>query len=136
LDKKFFIKGLLIIPKRGDCFLATVKECFEAMINSFDPEKAKGYNRIVQYNVKTNKGIVGANYYIVVKDQKATLNEGEHPNPNHTATMDADNWVKFASGKLSPIIAALTGKIKTTMSRSEGQLWGACFPLKKKRGWF
>ena len=115
--------------------MVTVKECFEAMIDSFDPEKAKGYNRIVQYNINTKKGIAGGKYYIEVKDQKATLYEGEHPNPDYTTTIDADNWVKLATGELAPLVAVLTRKIKSTMNRSEGALWGECFPMKKKGGW-
>ena len=89
--------------------MVTVKETIESMVKNFNPEPAKGWNRVLQITI-TGKG--GGTWNLVIKDQKCTLHEGEHKNPDMQITTDADTWLMIFSGKLSGPAAHMQGKLK------------------------
>jgi len=89
--------------------LVTVKETIESIVKNFNPEPTKGWNRVLQIAV-TGEG--GGSWILVIKDQKCTLHEGEHENPDLKITADADTWLMILSGKLSGATAYMQGKLK------------------------
>jgi len=89
--------------------LVTVKETIESMAKSFNPEQAKGWNRVLHITI-TGKG--GGAWNLVIKDQKCTLHEGEHENADLKITTDADTWLMIFSRKLDGPTAYMSGKLK------------------------
>jgi len=89
--------------------LVTVKETVESVVKNFDPEQARGWDRVFQITI-TGEG--GGAWNLVVKNQKCTLNKGEHKNPDIKVTTDANTWLMILSGKLSAPTAYMEGKLK------------------------
>jgi len=104
-------------------------------VNSFDPERAKGYSRIFQYNIESSEKAAGGKFYVTVKDQKASLTEGECPNPDFVSTTDADTLIDMTNGEMTPMLAAISGKLKSTADKTEALIWMGCFPMKPEGGW-
>jgi len=88
----------------------TLKQLFSGMATrSFDPEKAKGWHAIIQYRI-TGEG--GGQYYLVVKDQKCTMHEGEAENPTLIITASYDDWMAIVEGRLEGRKAFFSGQMK------------------------
>ena len=63
----------------------------------------------VQINLTGNDGGV---FYVEVKDGRINIEPYEHNDRNCAITMDLTNFNKLIDGKLDPVLAFTTGKLK------------------------
>lgn len=63
----------------------------------------------VQVNLTGDNGGV---FYVEVKDGKVNAEPYEYNDRSCAITMSPDNFLKFLNGKLDPVIAFTTGKLK------------------------
>ncbi len=74
-----------------------------------DPQRSKGINATYQFDLA---GDGGGTYYVVLKDGSGSAGEGSATDPNTTISMNADDFVDLATGKLDGTRAFMTGKIR------------------------
>ncbi len=89
---------------------SSVKEIFAGMAGTFNPKAAAGLNAVIQYNIE---GPDGGDWYVVIKDQTCTVNEGVHSSPTLTMKMADKDWIAMCNGQLNGMTAFMTGKLKT-----------------------
>lgn len=81
---------------------------FEGMIARFNPDGAKGWETIIQYNI-TGEG--GGKFYVEIKNQKCRLEEGEAANPKLIITASREDWIAIAESRLEGQRAYMEGRI-------------------------
>jgi putative sterol carrier protein len=89
--------------------MPTVKETFDAMPETFQPEAAAGMNEVFQFDI-TGEG--GAKWYAEVNDGKLSVVEGQHAEPSLVITMATQDYLDMVEGKLHGQVAFMTGKLK------------------------
>ena len=89
--------------------MASVTDIFDRMPEVFHSEKAAGFDATVQFDLS---GEGGGQWYVVVADGNAAAKEGQAEDPDATIRMDANDFVDLMSGKLNPMNAFMTGKVK------------------------
>jgi len=85
-----------------------VAHFFEEMPGRFIPEKAKGVEATISYNI-TGKG--GGKWTITIKDGKMTLTEGILKDPRVYLVARDKDYHDIVTGKLDGITAVVTGKL-------------------------
>ncbi|MGD9364433.1 MAG: SCP2 sterol-binding domain-containing protein [Desulfobacteraceae bacterium] len=85
-----------------------VEELLKGMVDRFDSEIASGISKEIQYRIS---GDAGGNYYIRIKNDEANLFEGESEEWNLRINVDADTWIKIASGEMEGPQAVGQGKL-------------------------
>ncbi|HEX4206389.1 MAG TPA: SCP2 sterol-binding domain-containing protein [Ktedonobacteraceae bacterium] len=88
----------------------TVEETFEAMQHLFNPAAASGVNKTVQWNISGNEAGVWA---VKIANQAYELIKGGVEKPDLTMSMSDETWIAIAEGKLDPVNAFMSGKVKT-----------------------
>ncbi len=86
-----------------------VASVFPVMVERFDPTKAEGVNGTIQFNLS---GDSGGDYWLRIADGKAETGAGLVENPRMTLRSSADDFYSMLEGKLNPMQAFMTGKIK------------------------
>ena len=89
--------------------MPTVKETFDAMASKFQPSKAAGINKTIQYDIS---GDQGGTWHAVIKDGSCVVNSGPATSPDLTLTMSGQDWLDMVGGKLSGQMAFMSGKLK------------------------
>lgn len=89
--------------------MALAENIMQGMQGAFQPEKAAGIDAVVQFNL-TGEG--GGSYYMTIKDGKLTVDQGTAPNPKMTITSTAQDYADIATGKMNPMAAFSSGKLK------------------------
>jgi putative sterol carrier protein len=87
----------------------SVAEIFSSMSDNFNAEKAGDLNATVVFELSGDDG--GA-WSVSVADGKCDVQEGATDNPTATIKMSASDYVAMTSGKLNPMMAFMSGKIK------------------------
>jgi putative sterol carrier protein len=87
----------------------TVEEIFARMDGLFLPERAQGVSASVAYKV-TGEG--GGDYTCVVKDGAFTLLKEAKADASATVTISTEDWVALNEGRLDPMAAYMSGKLK------------------------
>jgi putative sterol carrier protein len=87
----------------------TLKQLFEGMVQAFIPEKAEDLDTVIQYDI-TGEG--GGKFYMVIKDKKFTLFEGEAEEPNVTIVVNRADWYAIAKGELDGVEAYMSGRMR------------------------
>src|SRR5512143_1848398 len=85
------------------------EQIMKGMQGAFKPEKAAGVDAVVQFNL-TGDG--GGQYYMTIKDGKLGVEQGTAPSPKMTITAATQDYADIATGKLNPMAAFSSGKIK------------------------
>ena len=88
----------------------TCKEIFEAMPERFLPEGAGNWNAVLQFSLS---GEGGGDWNVVIQDGTCTVSEGVAENPTASVEAAAQVWLDMTEGKLNPMMAMMTGKLKT-----------------------
>jgi long-chain acyl-CoA synthetase len=86
-----------------------VAHFFEEMPRRFMPEKAKGVEATVSYNI-TGKG--GGKWTVTIKDGKMTLSEGLLKDPRVYLVARDKDYHDIVTGKLDGVTAVVTGKLR------------------------
>jgi putative sterol carrier protein len=81
------------------------KDLIRSMPEIVRKDKVDDTEAVIQYNISEPM-------YQVVKGGELTVHEGVADNPSLTITMKDDDLVRLFKGKLNPMMAFMTGKIK------------------------
>lgn len=89
----------------------TVDGIFALMPELFLPEKAQGLTVSVYYQV-TGEG--GGNYTCLIENGAFSLKREAKPDATSVVVIGAEDWIALNEGKLDPMQAFMTGKLKGT----------------------
>ncbi len=89
--------------------MPTAREIFQHMPDRFRPEKAGDLKAVVQFDLS---GEGGGQWVVTIQEGTLEVQEGRVDNPTTTIRMAADDYVALTQGKLNPVTAAMTGKIR------------------------
>lgn len=87
----------------------TVNEFFSQLPNNVDPDKVKGINATIQWDLE---GDQGGKWNAVFSDGAVQVHEGAADNADTTLSAKASDWLDIVNGKLNGQMAFLTGKLK------------------------
>jgi putative sterol carrier protein len=79
------------------------------MPGQFKADKAGDMNATVQFDLA---GEGGGQWYATINQGACTVTEGATANPQATIRMAASDYVDMTTGKLNPMTAFMTGKVK------------------------
>jgi putative sterol carrier protein len=88
----------------------SIKDIFEAMPSRFNSDAAGSWNANIQF--KFDEG--AASWYITIADGACSVGEGDVESPSATINTQSDTWVGMITGKVNPMQAFMSGKIKIT----------------------
>ncbi|RPH47958.1 MAG: SDR family NAD(P)-dependent oxidoreductase [Desulfobacteraceae bacterium] len=103
-----------------------VKGIFGKMTEAFNASAAKDVDAVFQYVIS---GSGGGNWYVTVKDSKCTVTEGMAEKPTCTLKISDGDFVELITGKLNPMQAFTSGKLKIEGDIMKSQLIGKLFKL-------
>ena len=89
----------------------TIMQALEGMTLTFNPEKAKNIEAVIQFELR---GDVIGKYYLNIHQEKCTFHKGEHEKPTLTIKTPSDVWLKIARKEMNGAVAMMTGKYKTS----------------------
>lgn len=89
--------------------MATPSELFANMAGQFSAEKAGDLNATVQFDLS---GDNGGQWYVQVANGSCDVHKGTVEAPTATVKMDGDDYADMVSGKLNPMTAFMSGKVK------------------------
>lgn len=105
----------------------TVAEIFEKMPDAFDPAAAKGVNVVFQYTIS---GPGGGDWTVSVSDGTCSVNPGTADKPTCTLKISDADFIDMISGKLDPMAAFTSGKLKIEGDVMKSQLIGKLFKMR------
>jgi putative sterol carrier protein len=86
----------------------------EVLPTLFIPDKAKGWNRVVQVTLEDD-----GEWILEIKDQKLTIRKGTHPRPDLELEIYFDTFYGIFKGEVFPPNAIRMGKLKAVGSSSD-----------------
>ncbi len=89
----------------------TAKEFLEGLPGKVNTETLIGMETLFHFDLE---GEGGAQMTLQVKDGSLTAVEGFEGEPRCTVKAKASDFIDVATGKLNPMMAVLTGKLKMT----------------------
>jgi len=89
--------------------IMTVTETIKKMQEHFNPTAAAGLNKILQLNIS---GDQGGTWALKIANQACELIPGGVEKPNLTLSLNDTDWLAMVEGKLNPMNAYMTGKLK------------------------
>jgi putative sterol carrier protein len=103
-----------------------VQSIFDKMADTFKADAAAGVDVIFQFNV-SGKG--GGDWYCVIKDATCAIDEGIHEKPVCTIKMADEDFIAMMGGKLPPMQAFTSGKLKIEGDVMKSQLLEKLFVI-------
>jgi putative sterol carrier protein len=97
----------------------SVAQVFEAMPAAFRPEAAAGVSVVFQYRIS---GEDGGDWHCVVDDGQCQVLSGRHERPTCTLLMAAPDFLAMMAGRLPPMQAFNTGKLRIEGDIMKSQL--------------
>jgi putative sterol carrier protein len=89
----------------------TISDFIARMLTAFVPEKAAGIDATIQLKLT---GAQPGEFYITIKDNQCTVNQGMANSARLTASADGGDLMKIFSGQLDGMQAYMQGKIRIT----------------------
>lgn len=89
--------------------MTTPAEIFSNVTERFNADKAKGVDMSIVFDLS---GDEGGTWAVRVADGQAKVVEEAVDNPTATVKMDAQDYVDMTTGKLNPMMAFMSGKVK------------------------
>lgn len=89
--------------------MATVAELFEKMPGQFQADKAGDMNAIILFDLS---GEGGGQWSVSIADGQCDVTQGAADSPKSTVHMDAGDYHDMVTGKLNPMMAFMSGKVK------------------------
>ncbi|MBU0610515.1 MAG: SCP2 sterol-binding domain-containing protein, partial [Armatimonadetes bacterium] len=108
-------------PKAGG---GKVQAVFANMPKAFNKEAAAGVDVVFQYSIS---GPGGGEYIVAVKDGALSVEAGTHPKPTTTLAISDADFLELIGGKLNPMQAYTTGKLKIGGDLMKSQLVAKLF---------
>ncbi len=109
----------------------TVDGIFALMPELFVPEKAQGLSVSVYYQV-TGEG--GGDYACLIENGAFSLKREAKPDATSVVVIGAEDWIALNEGKLDPMQAFMTGKLKGTGDLGLLQKFPKFFKKPQKQG--
>ena len=104
----------------------SVKDVFDRMPETFNPDAAKGVDVVFQYAIS---GSDGGDWTVTVKDGACEVAAGKAEKPTCTLKMADGDFLDMISGKLDPMKAFTSGKLKIDGDVMKSQLIGKLFSI-------
>ncbi len=114
------------VEAAGSGSQSDVQGIFDNMANNFKVDAAVGVDVIFQFNIA---GSNGGDWYCVIKDASCTINVGIHDNPVCTIKMADVDFLAMMGGKLPPMQAYTSGKLKIEGDVMKSQLLEKLFVI-------
>ena len=89
--------------------MPTVQEIFAELPNRVDTSKLAGIDMSILFDLS---GDGGGQWTLVVADSTINVDNSAGDDPTATLKMAASDWQAMATGKLNPMTAFMTGKVK------------------------
>ncbi len=89
--------------------MATVAELFERMPSQFQADKAGDMNAVILFDLS---GEGGGQWSVAIADGACDVQVGAADSPKATVRMDAGDYKDMITGKLNPMMAFMSGKVK------------------------
>jgi len=105
----------------------SVAEIFDKMPQAFNAGKAAGVDVVFQYLVS---GPTGGDWIVAVKDGKCEVKAGKADKPTTTLKIGDTDFVDMLTGKLDPMAAFTSGKLKIEGDVMKSQLIGKLFSMR------
>ena len=90
----------------------TYESIVEAARNKFCDLDVSSVNGTRAFQINIEGKSVNGIFYIEIKDGKVNVEPYEYYDRNAILTMNGTNFIKLINGKLNPVTAFTTGKIK------------------------
>jgi 3-hydroxy-3-methylglutaryl CoA synthase/NAD(P)-dependent dehydrogenase (short-subunit alcohol dehydrogenase family)/putative sterol carrier protein len=97
----------------------TVRRVFQAMPGAFQADKAAGLSVVFQYRIT---GPSGGEWSVTVKDNECVVAEGRHEAPTTTIIMGDEDFLALIEGRLNPMQAYASGRLKVEGDIMKSQL--------------
>jgi putative sterol carrier protein len=101
------------------------QDVFDGMRQSFRPDQAMGVHVRYQWQLS---GPHGGQWWIEVKDGKATIGKGKIDHPDVTFISSDRTWVALSNGRLSGFWATITGRLRVRGDQHLARKLGKMFP--------
>jgi putative sterol carrier protein len=89
----------------------TVAETIKGLQQHFNSEATAGLNKIIQLHITGNEA---GQWALKIANQACELIPGGVEKPDLTLSLTDKDWIAIAEGKLNPMKAYMTGKLKAT----------------------
>ena len=89
--------------------MSTIKDVMENLPNIFKPEKAKGWNRVILFDLA---GEEPSKWTLTIQDGVAAVEEGETAKPRLTITGNSEHLVQMFTGEVPPMKLVNAKKVK------------------------
>lgn len=106
----------------------TITEAFEEMPKVFNPAAAVGMNKTFQWNITGDEAGVWA--FRIVNGQ-GELIPGGVEKPDITINVSDKDWLSIIEGKLDPMQAFMTGKVKISGDMMLAMKLQQLFPVRR-----
>jgi putative sterol carrier protein len=100
---------------------------FEAMPAAFKPDAASGVNVVFQYIIS---GANGGDWSCAIRNQSCTVASGRHEKPTCTLKIADADFLDMMNGKLKPMQAYTSGKLKIEGDIMKSQLIEKLFAMR------
>ena len=80
--------------------MPTISEVMNNLPNIFKPEKAKGWNRIILFDLA---GEEPSKWTLTIQDGVASMEEGETKSPKLTISGNSEHLVQMFTGEMPPM---------------------------------
>ena len=80
--------------------MATIKEVIDNLPNLFKPNKAKGWNRVILFDLA---GEEPSKWTLTIQDGTAAVEEGETKPPKLTISGNSEHVVQMFTGEVPPM---------------------------------
>ncbi|MBP7212953.1 MAG: SCP2 sterol-binding domain-containing protein [Anaerolineaceae bacterium] len=97
--------------------METIEDFIKAVPTLIDESKTVGVQARIQLNLS---GEGGGNYYVVVNDGSVKVEKGKLENPQMTLSASTETALELLKGKVNPMNAVMTGKVKIAGDMSVG----------------
>ena len=107
----------------------TVSEAFEMLPNVLNREAAAGMNKTFQWNITGDEA--GTWAFQLIDGVGKTIPGGVEK-PDITFTVNSKNWLAIIEGKLDPMKAFMTGKLKVAGDMTLAMKMSQLFPIQQQ----
>ncbi len=80
--------------------MSTIKEVMQSLPSLFKPEKAKGWNRVILFDLQ---GQEPSKWTLTIQDGTATVEEGQTKEPKLVISGNSEHIVQMFTGEVPPM---------------------------------